>query len=137
MDLSSFRKKIWNSYAIVAIVTLGLYLFGSLLFIVGFPKGGLQLAIKLFLLDNLFLYICLFIIGILAFKKENISLFVGIIIGYEQLKNFYQVFFGATLHPVGISAFIIYTTAVLGLVMEIICFLLILMYFKSSLKDKA
>lgn len=132
MNLSNFSKKLWDSYAMMAIVTLGLYLLGSLLFIVGFPKGGLQLAIKLFLLDNLFLYICLLLIGILAFKKVKLSLFVGAIISYEQLNNFYQVFFGATLHPVGISAFIIYTTAILGLIIEIICLLLIFMYFNSS-----
>lgn len=138
MALYSDRKNfsLWRGYALLALLTLLLNLGATLLVIAYYPKGGGDYAFKYYLLKNLYIYIGLLFIAITAFKQYKISLFIGIALLYFIVKDFYTVFILSTAALNGIIGFLLCAGAILGLIMEFVCLLLIFKMIKPWLMRK-
>ena len=122
---------LWRLYSVVGIVTFIIFVAGSLLFSIVSADAGLSEVFNLFWRSNLYLYFGLLVIGITAFWRWKICLLVGISLLYPVAKIFYDVFIWGDGSLVGLAAWIVNLSSILGVITEIICLILIFYYFKQ------
>lgn len=120
------ERALWRLYSFSAFLTLTCYLVVGILYTIATPKEMLSFAIKNFWLHNLFLYLGLLLIGILALKRYKFSLIIGAALLYTIGHIFYIAFIWSTATTTGFGGFLIYASAVLGVVVELLCIWLII-----------
>lgn len=125
------KVNLWQLYGSAALITFIIFTTGSLIFSIVSADAGLSEILKLFWLSNLYLYLGLLIIGITAFWRWKVSLLVGILLLYPIAKIFYKVFIWGDGSLAGLAAWLVNSSAILGIITEIICLLLIFSYFKQ------
>ncbi len=125
---------LWRCFATSAWLILLGYLIVAIIYTLATPKIMMNYAFKDFWLNNIFLYIGLLCIGILALKRMKLSLLISLALFYTIAHRFYLAFFWSTARSAGFAGTLLYISIILGVVMELICICLIMkLWFNRTL----